>query len=150
MGFEKFEDVRDFAIRKEEEAIKLYLHAQYMTKHSSSQKMFEELATMEKGHKRRLQEMEVENVAESEIEDVPDLKISDYLVEVDFSPDLSYQEILTLAMKREESSIKLYTNMKKKFGNPNLNKLLDKLIREEKKHKLRLEKEYDERILTEM
>jgi hypothetical protein len=40
--------------------------------------------------------------------------------------------------------------MKDKFGDPKLNKLLKRLIQEEKKHKLRLEKEYDERILTEM
>ncbi len=150
MATQTFDDILDFAIKKEEEAIDLYTHALQMAEHSSSKKMFEELKEMEKSHKRMLEKMDAERVMGSEIEDVPDLKISDYLLDVEFSPDMNYQEILTLAMKREESSVKLYTHMKNKFGHPELRKLLNRLIQEEKKHKLRLEKEYDERILTEM
>ena len=81
------------------------------------------------------------------IEKIPNLKISDYLVETKLKPDLSYADILRIAMKREERSVKLYTDLKEKSQDEALNKLFTFLIQEETKHKYRLEKIYDDEIL---
>ena len=39
---------------------------------------------------------------------VPDLKISDYLQDLTFYPTMKYQEVMMLAMKNEEKSMKFY------------------------------------------
>lgn len=145
----KFEEIIQFAIKKEEEAANLYEKAREMTGNIGARKMFEELAEEEWKHKEMFERLREDEVMDRQSEDVPDLKISNYLVETDLQPDIEYQKILILAMKREEKSVKLYTDMKKYTENPILNKLLETLIQEEKKHKLRLEKEYDENILIE-
>ena len=145
----KFEEIIQFAIKKEEEAANLYEKARGMTENIGARKMFEELAEEEWKHKEMFERLREDEVMDRQSEDVPDLKISNYLVETYLQPDMEYQKILILAMKREEKSVKLYTDMKKYAKNPILNKLLETLIQEEKKHKLRLEKEYDENILIE-
>jgi rubrerythrin len=89
----------------------------------------------------------MEKIAKVRIEPVPNLRISDYLVDVEFKADLSYADILRTAMKMEERSLKLYTDMKESNKDKDLNKLFTLLANEEAKHKLRLEKIYDEEIL---
>jgi rubrerythrin len=81
------------------------------------------------------------------IEKVPNLKISDYLVDAELRPDISYADILRIAMKREERSVKLYTDLTEKNIDKNLNNLFAFLIQEESKHKYALEKIYDDEVL---
>ncbi len=83
------------------------------------------------------------------LQEVTDLKIGDYLVDVSFKPDMSYQDILIMAIKREESAVRLYSDIEAKVQEPELKKLLKFMIQEESRHKLRLETEYDENILGE-
>jgi rubrerythrin len=52
-----------------------------------------------------------------------------------------------MAIKMEERALKLYTNMNKSNKDEILNKLFTLLANEEAKHKLRLEKIYDDDIL---
>jgi rubrerythrin len=86
-------------------------------------------------------------MALGKIEKIPNLKISDYLVEGELKPDISYAEILRIGMKREERSVKLYTDLKEKNQNEGLNNLFTLLIQEESKHKYSLEKLYDDEVL---
>ena len=62
-------------------------------------------------------------------------------------PDISYADILRIAMKREERSVKLYTDLKERNQDAALNKLFTFLVQEESKHKYALEKIYDDEIL---
>jgi len=57
---------------------------------------------------------------------------------------MSYKDLLTLAMKREESSHALYTDLIRQGDDPSVQKLFQVLAQEELKHKLKLEKEYDD------
>jgi rubrerythrin len=50
-------------------------------------------------------------------------------------------------MKREERSVKLYTDLKEQNQDVALNSLFTFLIQEESKHKYALEKIYDDEIL---
>jgi len=149
MNASTFEEVIALAINKEEEAARLYEHAQSIAKRSNARAMFEELAKQEWGHKRMLENISQEKVADYKVERVPNLKISDYLVEVAFRPDMDYQDILILAMKREEKANALYTALEAEATDPNAKKLFAMLAQEEANHKLRLEREYDENVLTE-
>jgi rubrerythrin len=111
--------------------------------------MFNELRAEEIKHRESLEGMTEQRVPDLPLQEVTDLKISDYLVEVDLKPDMDYQDILIVAMKREESAVKLYNDMAEKAQTPKLQKLLKFMSQEEARHKLRLETEYDENVLRE-
>jgi hypothetical protein len=101
---------------------------------------------MEMGHIVIIENMRTKHVTEMVIKHVPNLHISEYLISDVENLDLTYQNILIKAMKREEMSLKLYTEMSKKFPDTELEKLFSKLASEEAGHKLRFEKLYDEWI----
>ncbi len=79
--------------------------------------------------------------------EVLDLKVSDYLVEVDASDNMSYQDALIIAMKRERAALKFYRDMAEKVTDANLKQIFAGLAKEEAKHKLFFETEYEEHVL---
>jgi rubrerythrin len=81
---------------------------------------------------------------------VPDLKISEYLVDIPYRDDMTFQEILVYSMKSEEKSYRLYTEAETMTDDPELKKLFLMLANEEKKHKFYLESIYDDKVLTDM
>ena len=143
------ETLLSFAIEKEQEAVEFYVWASGLSYRPNLSTMFLEMAEEERKHEAMLKEMESRNFGGHPVEQVRDLKISDYLVEVEFSPDMSYQDALILAMKREEKAQQLYSDMGTRTGDPEIKKLFAMLAQEEAKHKLRLETEYDEYVLVE-
>ncbi|HYA40235.1 MAG TPA: ferritin family protein, partial [Syntrophobacteraceae bacterium] len=62
--------------------------------------------------------------------------------------NISYQEALIIAMKKEEKALEFYSGWKNKCMNEKASKLFQVLENEEEKHKRKLEKLYDEEILT--
>jgi len=147
MDEKKFQEIVEFALQKEIEAVDFYTRASGVVKHSGTKALFLDFAKQEEGHKRLLENLSMEKVVHANIEKIPNLKISDYLVDTDFRPDISYADILRIAMKREEHSIKLYNDLKPLNGDEPLTKLFNFLIQEETKHKYALEKIYDDEIL---
>jgi rubrerythrin len=77
---------------------------------------------------------------------IPDMKRSDYMVELKYEDGMNYVDILRLAMKREEQALKMYNELQKKTDNPENIKLLKVLCQEEAKHKLFLESLYDDHM----
>jgi rubrerythrin len=69
--------------------------------------------------------------------------------DVPFSTDMSYAELLLMAIKSEERSQHLYLTTEKRVTEPKLKKLLLILAQEESTHKEKLEKIYDEEIFKE-
>ena len=78
----------------------------------------------EEGHKRKLEEVLAGKIVLGKIEKIPNLKISDYMVEAELKPDISYGDIPRTAMKREERSVKLYTDLNQKNQDENLQESL--------------------------
>jgi rubrerythrin len=147
MDEKKFKEIIKFAIDKEIEAFNFYTEASKNAKYSGGKELFLSLAKDEEGHRKLLQNLKKEKVVQKSIEKVSDLHISDYMVEMEMKPDLSYADILRIAMKREEKSLKLYNDMKESNTDKDLKKLFTLLANEEAKHKLKLEKIYDDEIL---
>jgi rubrerythrin len=147
MDENKFQNIIQFAIQREIESVDFYNKASKMVKYSGTKELFLDFMKQEEGHKKRLEEVRVGKIPLGKIEKIPDLKISDYMVEAELRPDSSYADILRIAMKREERSVKLYTDLNEKNQNETLGKLFTFLIQEESKHKLGLEKIYDDEIL---
>lgn len=142
-----FKEVITFAIRKEAEAYNLYTTYSQLAKNPGTKAMFEELAKEEQKHREILEGVEKKDVSEYKLGKIPDMKISDFIDEQEFSPDMDYASALRLAIKREEFSLRLYNLMAERADDPELKKLFSTLAQEESKHKLRLEGEYDENVL---
>jgi len=147
MDEKKFKEIIKLAIKKESNAFNFYTKASKMSKWSGAKDLFSDLAKEEVGHRKLLEKLDMKKIDQAKIEKVPDLKISTYLTDAEFKPDMPYAAILRMAIKMEERSLKLYTNMNKSNKDEKLNKLFTFLANEEAKHKLRLEKIYDDEIL---
>ena len=147
MDEKQFREIIQFTIDKEIRAFDFYTRVSHVAKYSGMKELFLELAKEEEGHRKLLENLNMEKVTLARIERIPDLKISDYLVETEFRLDMSYAEILRMAMKMEEHSLKLDNDLKDSSTDEGIKKLFTFLAGEEAKHKLRLEKIYDEEIL---
>ena len=149
MTKEKFNEVINFAIAGEKEAIKFYQELQGKVKFQAQIEMLKEFEDMEKGHILILENIRNKGFKKIEIKEVTDLHISDYIVDVGPSEDMNYQDILIIAMKKEEKANKLYTEMANNFPGTELEQLFRRLAAEEAEHKLKFEKLYDNEILKE-
>lgn len=146
--FKTLDDVLKFAVAKEEEAARTY-DGLAKTAKGGAAKLFRDLAKQEEGHKAKLLKIEKSSLPAKPVKDVPDLKISDYLSAVEVGPDSPYQDVLIFAMKREESAAALYGDLARVATTESARSLFLTLAGEEKKHKLQIEKEYDENVLKE-
>ena len=147
MKREDFKAVIEFAIEREREAVQFYEDLQGKTKFSSQKEMLKELEMMERGHITVLTNILDKGVEKIEHKNIEDLQISEYLVAEEPQGDLSYQDILIVAMKREEAAKKLYTELAERFKGTETEGVFTRLTEEETGHKLRFEKLYDEDIL---
>ncbi len=76
-------------------------------------------------------------------EDVGSLGITEGVDGGEARPDMKYADILILAMKKEDVSVKLYTELAKIAQNEEMKDMFLWLAHEETEHKLRFEMEYD-------
>ena len=139
MNFESFEDIMEYAIEKEKEAAAFYTDAAKQEKYSGSREMFEDFAGEELKHKALLENFSKDNLAYFKTGKIPDLKRSDYLVDIEYSPGMIYPDILRLAMKREEKAHKFYEDFSNRAEKEEHKRLFQALSLEEAKHKLKLE-----------
>lgn len=149
INFNSVDDVLDFAIKGEEEAHGFYMDLAQNVEQSSMRKVFEDFAQEELGHKKKLIGIKGGTFKKPEGKKVADLKIGDYLVDVEPYPGMDYQEALIVAMKKEKAAFKMYSDLAAASEDESLAALFRDLAQEEAKHKLRFEIEYDEQILTE-
>jgi rubrerythrin len=142
-----FEDFIDFAIEREEEAIKAYGEIAAIAKTPGLEKLLLNLQEEERNHKKLLQNITEEKIESLDIKEVADLKISDYLLGEPPSADMNFQDLLILAAKKEQKAVDLYSDLEKKVSKKDLKKLFQFLVQQEKSHKLKLEEEYEKHVL---
>ncbi len=148
MNLTSVEEILRFAIRKEADAAAFYRMAADRS-NPGVKKAFEELAKEEDGHKRRLEKFDPKAIERMEIKESRGLGISEIMEDVPYSSDMSYADLLRMAIKNEEKSQQLYTSTAKLVKGSSLGKLLLLLAQEESTHKERLEKIYDKDVLQE-
>ena len=149
MKFNSVDDILDFAIEKEEEAAQFYTDLASRMERPVMSLIFDDFANEEIGHKKKLQGIKKGKILAPMAKKVMDLKIGDYLIDVEPGPNLDYQEALIVAMKKEKAAFKLYTDIAAVTDNENLRSTFLLLAQEEAKHKLRFEVEYDDYVLSE-
>jgi rubrerythrin len=140
-------EVIQFALEKEKEAVEFYQYCSDQAKRPEMKEAFLEMKNEESKHVRMLQNFKPQQIDRINIKQISDMKISDYLVDMEFKPDMSYQDLLVLAMKREESAYRMYQNLGKESEDASMVKMFQILAQEELKHKNRLQKEYDDYVL---
>ena len=144
-----FKELIDFAINEETEAAAFYTKLAGEVKDENVRKTLLGFAEQERGHQAKLEAVR-DGIANAKIrENVPDLKISDYMVEVDENENLSLQGALTIAMKKEKAAYRMYTNMAEATDDPEIQKTLRFLAQEEAAHKLGFEVEYEAMVFQE-
>lgn len=148
MDRKKFDEIIDFAVEREADAIKFYQDLQKMVRFNSQRELLHEFEEMEKGHIEMLEKIRMTDVEHIDIPRIQDLQISDYMVSSPPTADMNFEDIITIAMKREEAAQRLYTEMAGKVDDANIQKLFLRLAAEEAKHKLHFETLYDEEVLA--
>src|SRR4030043_1451852 len=136
------------AIRKEADAATFYQMAADRSD-PGVRKTFEELAKEEKGHKKKLEGFDLKKIEQMELKEIKGLGLSEMMEDVPYRSDMSYADLLRMAIKNEEKSQKLYTSTAKMVKEPKIKKLLLALAHEESTHKEKLEKIYDKEVLQE-
>jgi rubrerythrin len=148
MQFENLNAIIDFAIEKEREAVDFYTSLSKEETFSGSKQMFVEYAQEEKKHEKMLLDLKAGGLTEStenyRFKWITDIKRSDYVVDLEYQPGMPYNEILMLAMKREEKALKLYNEFLDQADTDESKKIFKILCQEEAKHKLALETMYDD------
>jgi rubrerythrin len=147
MDEKKFQEIIQFAIQREIESMDFYDEASKLVKNSGTRDLFLDFVKQEGGHKKKLEEVQAGKIVLGKIEKIPNLKISDYMVDAELKPNISYADILRIAMKREERSVKLYSDLNEKNEEERLKNLFTFLVQEESKHKYAIEKIYDDEVL---
>lgn len=147
--FNDIDEILDFAIKSEEGAHAFYKGWAKKMEKSHVGGFFEELAAEELKHKEFISGLKEGKTLQPPKQQVADLKISDYMLDVDASTALNFQDALTVAMHREKEAFKLYNKLAGMTDDQNVKDTFLTLAQEEAKHKLRLETIYDEEILKE-
>jgi len=141
------DEILDFAIAAEKAAKSFYLDLAGKMDNDAMKQVFEDLAEQEENHRILLEGVKQGKAIEAE--EVADLKIADYVVDVEPRPDMNYQEAITLAMKREKAAFAMYTRLAESTRKGEVRRTFQMLAREEAKHKLYFETEYDRVVLKE-
>jgi rubrerythrin len=149
MEFVTLEEVIAFAVEREETAYRLYSRAAEISGSPSAKKMFLELAQEEATHKDVFARIDADKLDDLKVCKLPEATIGQYLKDVPFRPDMNYQEILTFALKAEESAYQLYKAAAGATENQKLQKTLLAFAEVELAHRRKIEALYDEHVLTE-
>ena len=146
MNFGSIDEILDFAIKGEKEAVAFYTSLAEGETRKSLKEIFESFAQEEEKHVDLLSDISgnKEKIDAYEFKTITDLKISDYMVDVEYKEGMSMPEILKIAMKREEKAVKLYSEMANQTDHEDAKKVFQILVQEEAKHKLGLESMYDD------
>ncbi len=146
--FESVDAALDFAIAREQEAVEFYQSLAEQTEIASLKKTLTAFAGVEQGHKEKLLAAKTEESVLAGGEAVVDMKIGDYLVDVQPGADMSFQDALVVAMKREKAAMDLYIDLAAIVADAGLKALFSKLAREEGTHKLNFEIAYEKHFLS--
>ena len=125
MTKEEFEKVIQGAVDGEREGREFYLASAESAQSQHVREVLLELAREETEHERKLLSLDLEEIRNSEIADVPNMKITDYLEHIEFHPGMEIGDVLMIAAKREDRAFKLYENLAATCQNPEAKKLFN-------------------------
>ena len=148
MQFKDLKEIIKFAIEKEKEAAAFYQEISAEEHLSGSREMLQDFAREEKKHQQLLEQLLEKGVVQGlenyKFKWIVDIKRSDFTVDMEYSRGMGYNDLLLLAMKREEKALALYNKLLREADTAESKTLFKMLCQEEAKHKLKLETLYDD------
>lgn len=146
MNFNSVEEIIEYALDKEKEAVEFYTEISQNETFAATKKTFAQFAAEEKKHVKLLEDLGNDKVKleDYKFEWIPDMKRSDYMVDVEYERGMHYTDILRLAMKREEKANSLYLELAGATDSAEHAEFFKMLAQEELKHKNSLESIYDD------
>ena len=151
---QSFEKLISIAVTREEEAYEFYMEASKQAELKSSAKLLEELAQQEVGHKKKLLAALDSEVCSTftckNVEEFEEMDLSKYLLEIPLDASSGPQDILIVAIKREEAANNFYKALSELTTSGTHRTVFETLASEEKIHKERLERMYDEQFQPDM
>jgi rubrerythrin len=144
--FDKLTELLDIALDREIASQAFYIAGQKMTQDPGAIELMRELADQELRHYQWIKDLKENGLNEKswDPERLPGLMISEYLTDTRFSEGAGLQEVITVAIKREQYSVEFYTGLNEAMKGEDARQLCGKLINEELRHKTKLEKFYDD------
>ncbi|MBA7485007.1 MAG: hypothetical protein GH155_05800 [Spirochaeta sp.] len=142
-------EIIDFALERERESQQIYLDYARKTQRMGFRKLLLSMVDMEKEHENKLKELK-EGKGQSPIfsgTQSVETRLTDFIAQEEFSPDMDYGDFLVLIIKREEKAEKLYEELKSLAADTEVKELFSLLAGEEKKHKSWAQDRYDLEIL---
>ena len=131
------DDVLKFAITEEEKAAQFYMRLAKKMKAPETRETILRFAGDERRHKAKLLAIRAGRpVMGSSGEEVTNLEISDYTVDVKPPPDMQYQDALLFAIKRERAAQRLYTALAALADDDEIKSMFQALAQEEAKHEV--------------
>lgn len=152
LEFPNLNAILDFAIEEEKKARDFYLNLANRAVDPAMKAALVEFSREELGHQQRLERIRAGALFQKILagpEKIAELGFSDYLRVPEVSAEMTYTQILIVAMHKEKAAYHLYTDLASLTDDPQLRDTLLGLAREEARHKLSFELEYDRVNLSE-
>jgi len=153
MDPEQVKDIIQQAIKTEEASYALYTSASGRVKDPAAKAGLADLAEQEKEHKAKLEALLAGDlnwaVKLSRREEVRDLQIGEYLEAKPLREESDLQDVLIVAMKREEGTGAFYAQMAELLEPGAVKDLFEMLSKEEIKHKKYVESIYEDVVYRE-
>ena len=137
------EGILNFAIEEEKAAAEFYTSLAEQAQSADMRLTLQAFAREEQKHEARLRRMQTKGIRPKSSAPVKDLKIADYQVKMEPGPNMSYRDMLMLAMQKELAANRLYTALADTTPDAEMQTIFRELAQEEARHKLKFETEYD-------
>ncbi len=136
------EEIWDYAIERESKANIFYKNLALLVETPKVRKTIKELAEDEGRHKQLLEDVRVGDLMFTD-DEIGSLKLANCLDDLEPHEGMTYMELLTFAIKKEDRAHKLYTRLAQCTSRKDVKELLSQLAQEEAGHRLSLEFAYD-------
>ena len=142
---DELSELLDTAMYKEIASQAFYIAGQRKTQDQGAKALMKELAEEELKHSQFLKDIKEKRLDKSSWrrDEVPNLRISEYLTGGETLEGAGLQDTLIFAMKREQQSIEFYLRLMSIMRDEVAKRMCERLVHEELRHKLRLEIFYD-------
>lgn len=140
MNPENLEDIIEFAIAREKDAVRLYSDLKNKVLNEKAKAYLGKLVDMELNHAAVLENMDTKSVADIDLTKLKILQNSPFYKKEKPTELMDLDEVYKYAVSREEASYKLYTLLAEETGDDNLKKIFLKLASDEAGHRDGLEK----------
>jgi len=147
--FGSIAEIIDFAIQREIDAAAGYATIAGRAATPALRELADDLRRQEESHRRLLEGLTPEALRELGTSFVPDLHIVDALADERLSGDMSLQDMLIFAAKKEAQAVALYESLARMSAASGHERVFLFLAGQEREHKLKLEAEYEKQVLQE-